>query len=145
MTRPSLALTAFTPTTSGVRGIIRPLILSAVVCALGWLVPAGPAFGEAYDRNTYIDTTLNTLYQAPFLTGIDSDDINLRWKEDTPHSSRMSVNLCSNYGYYWARDFAAHSTSYHLMTTLPNRTCFVVRGYSNLGSWVKFQTLLYTT
>jgi hypothetical protein len=115
--------------------------LTAATVCLGAL--AGPALANNYAEGpVYIDTTLRTFYQAPYLTGITTD-VNLRWAEDPPHSSRMSINICSNYGYYWARDFADHSTNFHLMTTLPSGTCFVVRGYSLTGNWNEIQELQY--
>lgn len=122
---------------------------AALAATLGVLVlaalAAAPANAYTYEDSVYIEESLKTFYTAPVPTYCcSSTDVRLRWVEDPPHSSRMSVNLCSNYGYYWARDFAAHSTNYHLMTTLPGNTCFVVRGYSNSGGWVRIQQLLYT-
>lgn len=117
-------------------------VAAALLSVAGAAAPSD-ALAETYAKGpVYIDTALRDFWTAPYPTGVTTD-VNLRWAEDTPHSSRMSINLCSNYGYYWARDFAAHSVAWHLMTTLPANTCFVARGYSNAGAWSKIQAVNY--
>jgi len=125
------------------QGTILLTVLGCVLL-LGAVCAARASANEYAEGPVYIDPSLRTFYTAPFPTG-STTDVNLRWVDDPPHSSHMSINLCSNYGIYWERDFAAHSTAYHLMTTLPAGTCFVARGYSLTGAWTGVQELQYTT
>lgn len=62
-----------------------------------------------------------------------------KWTVDTAHSSRVSYNLCADWGYFEATDVGAHETTarYFGHTSSWNwdyGDCVVVRGYTNFSS-----------
>lgn len=61
------------------------------------------------------------------------EGVNYRWTVDTAHSTRVSMNLCSNYGVYSSVDIDAHIQSYKVVGYFGANQCLALRGRSLFG------------
>lgn len=119
-------------------------VLLAVACAALLVGASKPTTASA--EIAYIDfwtLTENVSTYGNYRT------INLqqryRWGVDTAHSTRVSLNLCSNYNNYTSMDIPAHSQSYQYFPSLwSSNTCVALRGRSLYGTQANlFGYLLY--
>jgi hypothetical protein len=63
--------------------------------------------------------------------------IKYRWTQDTPHSSHIFTERCTDLSYIGSDDLNAHDTNYHYVGWGVSGDCFWLGGYSLYDTWTR--------